>query len=239
MGELRREIRQFLKKIRIGRRGSSAKRAARQLLKGFDRFGIDLVFDVGANMGQFAQQIRGAGFKGHIVSFEPLSDAHAKLAHAASRDALWTVHQRSAIGDRNGDIEINIAGNSVSSSILPMAAAHANAAPVSAYVGRERVPLTTIDSVIGEYFSFGRRPFLKIDTQGYEWQVLSGAANTLPLIHGVLCELSLVELYEGQLLWREMIDRLEQRGFTLWGLQPSFMDQHGRNLQTDAIFFRE
>ena len=56
---------------------------------------------------------------------------------------------------------------------------------------------------------------------------------------GVLCELSLVVLYEGQHLWREMIDRLEAAGFILWGLQPGFMDQRGRNLQCDAIFFRE
>ena len=81
---------------------------------------------------------------------------------------------------------------------------------------------------------FGRR-----HAQGFEWQVLTGAEQTLPSIHGVLCELSLVVLYEGQHLWREMIDRLEAAGFTLWGLQPGFMDRRGRNLQSDAIFFRE
>ena len=225
--------------LRKLRRGSTAKRNARQLQKGFDAFGIDLVFDVGANTGQFAREIRDGGFKGRIVSFEPLTTAHRELARAAARDASWTVHERCALGDREGSVALNVAGNSVSSSILEMAAAHATAAPESAYVGHEQTALVTLDSVAHQYLGGTQRPFLKIDTQGFEWQVLTGAEQTLPSIRGVLCELSLVVLYEGQHLWRDMIDRLEAAGFTLWGLQPGFMDRRGRNLQSDAIFFRE
>lgn len=234
--DLKNGVRALLRKLR---RGSTAKRYARQLKRGFDAFGVDLVFDVGANTGQFAREIRDSGFKGHIVSFEPLSAAHRELAVAAASDPLWSVHERCALGDREGLVALNIAGNSVSSSILEMAAAHAAAAPESAYVGHEETALTTLDSVAQKYLGGSQRPFLKIDTQGFEWQVLTGAEQTLPSIHGVLCELSLVVLYEGQHLWRDMIDRLEAAGFTLWGLQPGFMDRRGRNLQSDAIFFRE
>jgi hypothetical protein len=113
------------------------------------------------------------------------------------------------------------------------------AAPGSAYVGQEQTPLVKLDSVANRYLGGSQRPFLKMDTQGFEWQVLTGAEQTLPSIQGVQCELSLVVLYEGQHLWRDMVDRLEGYGFTLWGLQPGFMDRSGRNLQTDAIFFRE
>jgi FkbM family methyltransferase len=238
MSEIKKRVKALLKKVRIGRRGSTAKRAARQLRQGFDRFGIDLVFDVGANTGQFAQQIRAAGFLGRIVSFEPLSDAHQKLRQTSSRDALWSVHERCALGDSDGSTVIHIAGNSVSSSLMTMSRTHAEAAPGSAYVGQETVPVWRLDSVARPYLASASRPFLKIDTQGFEWQVLAGARDTLPELEGVLCELSLVELYEGQHLWREMIDRFEGAGFTLWGLQPAFMDRHGRNLQVDAIFFR-
>ena len=69
--------------------------------------------------------------------------------------------------------------------------------------------------------------------------MLAGASQTLPQLTGVLCEMSLVTLYEGQKLWREIIDFLEAAGFTLWGLQPGFMDgRDGRTLQVDGIFFR-
>ncbi|HET7608501.1 MAG TPA: FkbM family methyltransferase [Gammaproteobacteria bacterium] len=236
MSGFKESVRALLRKLR---RGSTATRNARQLLRGFDAFGIDLVFDVGANTGQFAREIRDNGFRGRIVSFEPLSHAHRQLTAAAASDPSWSVHERCALGDKAGSAVLNIAGNSVSSSVLEMAAAHEAAAPGSAYVGREETALVTLDSVADRYLGDSERPFLKIDTQGFEWQVLTGAEKTLPSIRGVLCELSLVTLYEGQHLWREVVDRLEESGFTLWGVQPSFMDQRGRNLQADAIFFRE
>ena len=210
-----------------------------QLLKGLERFEVDLVFDVGANVGQFASELRSVGYKGNLVSFEPLSAAHTALSEAAGRDPKWRVHPRSAIGDYDGEIEINIAGNSVSSSVLPMMESHFSAAEGSAYVGVESVPFCRLDSVAPKYLAKSRQPFLKIDTQGLEWQVLDGAVATLPKIHGVLCELSLVPLYEGQRLWMDMIQRLESEGFTLWSIQKGFTDpRDGRTLPVDAIFFR-
>ncbi len=90
-----------------------------------------------------------------------------------------------------------------------------------------------------EYLSASSRTFIKIDTQGFEWQVLDGAPNTLRHAKGVLCELSLLPLYEEQKLWKEMIERLEAEGFTLWFIQRGFTDpRDGRSLQMDAAFFR-
>ena len=216
-----------------------ASNPAFQLLKALNRFDVDLVLDVGANVGQFASELRSVGYKGTLVSFEPLSAAHQALSEAASRDSKWHVHARGAIGDHDGEIEINIAGNSVSSSVLPMTEAHASASKDSAYVGVEKVQLFKLDSVAPEYLAKSRRPFLKIDTQGFEWQVLDGARETLPHVQGVHCELSLVTLYDGQHLWEEMIERLRQEGFTLWSIQKGFTDpRNGRTLQFDAIFFR-
>lgn len=210
-----------------------------QLLKALDRFEVDLVLDVGANVGQFSSELRSVGYKGNLVSFEPLSAAHRTLSDVASRDPKWLVHPRGAIGDHEGEIEINIAGNSVSSSVLPMLEAHASAANGSAYVGVEHVLISRLDSIAPQYLAKSRRPFLKIDTQGYEWQVLDGSRGVLQRMMGVRCELSLVPLYEGQRLWMEMIQRLEGEGFTLWSIQNAFTDpRDGRTLQVDAIFFR-
>jgi len=105
-----------------------------ELLKGIKRFEVDLLLDVGANTGQFSSELRSVGFQDHLVSFEPLSKAHLGLEKAAGGDSHWTVHPRCAIGAHDGEIEINIAGNSASSSILPMMESHASAAPESAYV---------------------------------------------------------------------------------------------------------
>jgi FkbM family methyltransferase len=214
--------------------------SACQLLRGLERFDIDVVFDVGANTGQFASELRTVGYSGTIVSFEPLSDAFESLTKHARSDVRWQIHPRCAIGDFDGEIDINISGNSVSSSVLPMMEAHSGAAEQSAYVGAERVPIFRFDSAAAAYLSESSRYLIKIDAQGFEWQVLDGTGEMLRGAQGVLCELSLVPLYEGQRLWQEIIQRLEREGFTLWSIQNGFTDSRdGRTLQIDGIFFRE
>ena len=210
-----------------------------QLVKALNRFDVDLVLDVGANIGQFALDLRVFGFSGVIVSFEPLSSAHFLLSSAAMCDDRWKVHPRCAIGDYDGESEINVSGNSVSSSLLPMLKAHSSAAKDSAYTHAEIVQIVKLDSIAPSYLKDASRVFLKIDTQGFESKVLDGAKKTIPNIVGIICELSLVPLYEGQCLWREMVRQIEELGFTLWSIQPGFVDaRDGRTLQFDAIFFR-
>lgn len=209
------------------------------LMAGIEWAGVDLVLDVGANSGQFASKLRSLGYAGRMVSFEPLSIAHRELENAAGRDPLWTVHDRCAIGALDGEAVINIAGNYLSSSILPMLESHLSAAPGSVYVGVEKVPVYRLDTAAPPYLEKSRKPLLKIDTQGYEWHVLDGAAEILPRITGVLCELSLIPLYEGQHLWLDVIKRLEAEGFTLWAIFGGFTDKrYGRTLQVDALFLR-
>jgi len=218
---------------------TASQQDAMKLVTSLQKFGIDLVLDVGANMGQFAAEIRRYGYAGRIVSFEPLSQAHGELQQSCAADPLWDAYPRCAIGDTNGEVEINIAGNSESSSILPMLESHRSAAPQSAYQGKEKASIKTLDVVAGQYLKDARATFLKIDTQGFEWHVLDGARETLPHIKGILVELSLVPLYEGQHLWQDVIARLETAGFTLWAFKPVFSDQAtGRTLQMDGIFYR-
>ena len=210
-----------------------------RLLRALEYSGVSLVFDVGANVGQFALMLRSRGFTGDIVSFEPLSAAHDVLQKAAISDSRWHIYPRVAIGNSDGEVQINISQNSVSSSILPMLERHLSAAESSGYVAHETVPIARLDALVPVYAPPETGIFVKIDTQGYEWQVLDGAPETLRRAKGVLIELSLVPLYEGQRLWREIVDRLEAEGFVLWALQNGFTDtKNGRSLQVDAIFLR-
>jgi hypothetical protein len=73
---------------------------------------IDLVFDVGANIGQYAKLLRELGYSGRIVSFEPLSSAYSRLKAVSEKDPLWEIAPQAAIGNQEGEIIINIAGNS-------------------------------------------------------------------------------------------------------------------------------
>jgi len=201
--------------------------------------GIDLILDVGANTGGFGSYMREIGFQGEILSFEPLEQAHTELTRVALSDERWHVAPRMALGSEDGTIEINVAGNSVSSSILPMHDAHAKAAPSSRYIGKQLVPLKRLDSISHPALMTNRKILLKIDTQGFEMSVLQGAAGLLPYVHGIQLELSLIPLYQGQPLYREIIEWLADQGFELWNVMPGFLDEsNGRLLQFDGIFFR-
>lgn len=201
---------------------------------------IDLVLDVGANTGQFAKSLRKAGYVQRLVSFEPLSSAHGQLVQASTSDANWVIAPQAAVGDQDGEVEMHIAENSVSSSALDMLDSHVTAAPKSAYVGTERVRLIRLDSVAHDYLRPGSVPFLKIDTQGYEDRVLDGAGELLLKTKGVHLEVSFVPLYEGQKLFDELVARLQGLGFSIWAIWPGFCDpQSGRMLQVDATFFRD
>jgi FkbM family methyltransferase len=221
-------------------RYNPARSQSAQLKAMLGHHGVNLIFDVGANVGQFGSELRKhIGYRGRIVSFEPTREAHAALVRRAMSDADWTVAERLALGATEGSIDVNISANSVSSSVLSMLEAHAAAAPESEYTSVETVRLTTLDSVAPAYLSEDSVSFLKIDTQGYEAEVLEGASATLSRSVGLQLELSLKPLYGGQLLWSEMLERITAAGFELWAMVPVFADgRTGRLLQIDATFFR-
>jgi FkbM family methyltransferase len=220
-----------LKKIQ---HGNSEEACATRLLR---KTSPDLVIDVGANEGQYAERMLQMARGIRIVSFEPLSSAHRKLTQAARKYPRWQVAERCAIGSASGSIEINISQNSQSSSILPMQPALLDAAPETAYVAQESVPIKRLDAVIQQYLRSGETAYLKVDTQGYEEQVLLGAEGLLPSLSGIQLELSLVELYQGERLAFDMIEFVESLGFHLFALSNGFCDAaSGQLLQIDGFF---
>jgi len=210
-----------------------------QLVRQLTFHEVNTVFDVGANVGQFASRLRDAGFQGRIISFEALASAHSKLTAQARRDRHWIVAPRVALGDRDGSTNINISGNSVSSSVLPMLATHVSALPDAEYVASEAVDLRKLDTIASDYVSDADRTFLKMDVQGFEHYVLQGASRFLSRTVGIQMEMSLVPLYQGERLFDPMFHELEELGFELWSLVPGFVDWNtGRLLQVDGVFFR-
>jgi FkbM family methyltransferase len=212
-----------------------------QFVKQLESRRVDVVFDVGANSGQYVTELRRAAYKGRIVSFEPLSRPFSILERKASTDPLWDCRQ-CALGDSDGTVSINVAGNAgQSSSILPMLKSHQDAFPWANYIGTEDVPIRRLDSVSPEFLGPDGVTFLKVDVQGFEKQVLAGGKSTLDNhCVGMQLELSFLPLYEDGMLIREALDLVYSLGFTLTGLLPCFMDaRNGQMLQADGVFFRE
>ncbi len=202
------------------------------------RFNIDFVFDVGANTGQYASQLRRAGYKGKIVSFEPLNEAFSELKRISTNDNKWQI-EKTGLGDFDGEAIINVAENSVSSSILNIRKEHVKAVPDSRYVSNETITVKKLDSIFSNYKNEGKNFFLKIDTQGFEKEVIQGSLQALPYISGLQVEMSLVELYEGESNYEELKKLIEDCGFELYSLEPGFSDPDtGKLMQVDGIFFR-
>jgi FkbM family methyltransferase len=210
-----------------------------QLVAVLERFGVSCVLDVGANVGQYATGLREWGYRGRIVSFEPLTDAHAALEKRAARDPGWQVAPRMALGARDGGVEIERSAESDMSSILRQNALLREISPSSRVAGRERVPLRRLDAAAAGHVRPSDVPFLKIDTQGYEPEVLEGAKTLIPRLAGVQLELALVPCYEGEQGFRPMIDLMAALGFEPWLFLPGYFERKlARQLQIDGVFMR-
>jgi FkbM family methyltransferase len=210
-----------------------------QLAAVLERFRVSCVLDVGANVGQYAAMLRARGFGGRIVSFEPLAAAHAALTKRAAGDPGWQVAPRMAIGDSDQETLIEVSAESDMSSILPHSAILQQVSPSSAVLRREPVPMMRLEQAAPPYLVPDDRIFLKVDTQGYEPQVLSGAGGLLERLCGVQLEMSLVACYEGEVGFRAMIDHMGQAGFEPYLFIPGYFERKlGRQLQLDGVFMR-
>lgn len=224
---------------RLGRRGFEVRRhsaSRRQAM--LTQHGVDLVLDVGAADGGYGTSLRSFGYTGPIVSFEPQASVFGSLSALIADDPLWTARHL-ALGTEPGEVTMNIASNSTSSSILPMLDAHVAAAPSVTYVGTETVTVSRLDDETRDLLAAHRRPFLKIDTQGFEREVLAGGSATVDACVGLQLELSLVPLYEGGMLIDEAIGWAYERGFRMVGTEQGYCAPTGQVLQIDGVFMRE
>jgi FkbM family methyltransferase len=205
-----------------------------KLLQSYD---IDLILDVGANTGQYAARMRGIGYAGEIVSFEPMRAAYEELAANAGGDSMWSCRDF-ALGDAESESRIHVSGNSVSSSILPMLPEHEKHAPASKVTNDETIRVKRLDGLPDWNAWAGKKGiWLKIDVQGYEDHVLAGASGCLDRVAAIQLELSLRPLYSNQLTLSPMLERLEELGFDPVAFEPGFTDkQSGELLQVDGIF---
>lgn len=202
----------------------------------FEKYQIDLILDVGANTGIFGKEVRNMAYRGDLISFEPLQAAFDKLSKAAENDPGWKTYNY-ALGAECGKQVINISANSHSSSILDILDTHTKAESTASYVGRQEITIRTLDSVFSEIKGSAKEIYLKIDTQGFELNVLKGAVQSLDDIHTIQLEMSLRRLYADQPLYSDIMAFLHSRDYTLIDIETGFADlKTGTLLQFDGIF---
>lgn len=214
-------------------RSSDVAGGLRQIITHLD---ISVTFDVGANVGQYATELRNMGYRGRIVSFEPQPVAFAALSGKAMLDPQWMT-RRLALGDQETEQELNISQNSVSSSFLPALTDIVEVEAGILQTGIEKVAITTLDKIYKEFIGPTDRVFLKIDAQGYEPQILAGAREFLGCCKAVQMEMALFPSYRGQKMFLEMIECMNESGFRLVHLERGFSDTRtGYLIEVDGVF---
>ena len=203
----------------------------RELPLWLDHHQVDLVIDIGANDGRYVSEIRKAGWQGHIVSFEPLPSAFTRLQQTLLTDSKWKGYQL-GLGNENAMLEMNVHEMDVLSSFLEKIETFDNSTTIE-------VPVKRADEILDEVLSGRSRPFVKMDTQGFEMEILKGFGGRTKDVVGWQLEMCIEPLYQNQPRIEEIIDHMRSIGFTLWRVLPGFRDpQTFQAFELDGIFFR-
>lgn len=196
----------------------------------FDKYSIDAVFDVGANLGQYHDLLRDeVGFNGLIVSFEPVREYADRLQARSAHEPNWIVKDF-ALGSVEESVPINVTSSPGLNSFLT---------PIQRDLVRhtEVVSIRRLESIFHELqraYGFGA-PYLKIDTQGFDLSVVKGAGIALGEFRALQTEASIRAGYEGMPTYLQTLDSLSEVGFEVSGMFPVWHDKALRLVEFDLV----
>jgi FkbM family methyltransferase len=210
-----------------------------------DRYRVDCVLDVGANVGQFARDLRRSGFRGRMVSVEPVPAFVERLEKEAADDPQWSVHGL-ALGRTEGTVPLRV--QRTFSSVLPASDYGKQRFPTLRQGAEEEhivdVPLRRLETLLTEQFGesggdgTSPRIFLKMDTQGFDLEVFRGLGAWAEHVVGLQSEVSLLPIYEQMPRMAEAIAEYEKGGFEISGLYPVTSEPDGRVIEYDCVMVR-
>jgi FkbM family methyltransferase len=211
------------------------------LKKLLDLYEINCVIDAGACIGQYGRLLRGVGYTGRIVSFEPVAESFAALQSTSRFDGAWLARNL-ALGAEERTLLINVTRHPGLCSFLEPAQFIADFVGREAEVkAREEAAMTRLDRIFDDLVAGLATPrvYLKMDTQGYDIEVLKGAAGCLDRIVALQTEVATKYQYHGMTGYQEVISYLEERGFQISGIFPVALDERDLTaIEFDCVMVR-
>ncbi len=201
---------------------------------------IDCILDVGANEGQFGEFLRNFGYEKMIISFEPMKKAYNAMCNhrLGKNDPLWQ-KKNIALGNESGTKKINISEYSPSSSLQEMLPLHEQIFSGTNYIDEESIKIEKLDDIYDSLCLVNKNVFLKIDTQGFEYEVLKGAKESLKFIDLIQVEMSFKPLYQNEVLFHEMHKLIVSMGYHIVSIVPQVFDEKTWELiQVDCVYSR-
>jgi len=200
---------------------------------------VSCVLDVGARVGDYGLWLRRNGYRGDIISFEPVSSNFQALEKAAAHDANWHCFNY-ALGAEQSISSINVSKHTAYSSFHQVSTAAQERFGEETYTEREeKVEVHRLDDVFGTLpLKVTDRLYLKMDTQGWDLEVLKGARETLSHVIALQTEVSVQPIYEGMPVMRDSLEAIADYGFTPSGFFPVNLDSRMAAIEFDLVAVR-
>lgn len=209
------------------------------LQKVFTRYNVDLCVDVGANVGQYYDFLRlHVGYKGKIHSFEPQPECVMKLQERKKKDPLWFI-EPIALGSQDTTLSLNIMHNSDFSSFrFPDTNSVPELTELNTVVDQCDVPVRRLDTlnIFTDTQDSSTSIFLKVDTQGFDLEVLEGASGFIESVVAIQTEASVLPIYKGTPTIVDTLQAMSKKGFSLAHATPVTRDTGLRTVEFDLVF---
>jgi len=202
---------------------------------------IGTIIDVGANEGQFAQMISRFFPSATLIAFEPQQDAFEVLDRwAATRPGKVKCFNK-AVGETEGSLMMHKhIHHYSSSSILRSTDAHTALTPASEAQAMIPIQMVTLDGFFSQSgLEMPTDILVKMDVQGYEDRVISGARETLRKAKVVIVEVCLDTFYEDQARFETIVSKCGELGLRYGGNLNQAYAKDGHVQVIDAVFLRE
>jgi FkbM family methyltransferase len=214
---------------------------SRHLGKLLDLLDVDCVLDIGANEGQYAEMLRQkANYQGLIVSFEPMPDAAARCRARSASDPHWLV-QELAISNKDGEQVFNTMASPQFSSLSTPKHDEStffteNNSITSSAMGKTETLSSALKRIVADHGI--KRPFLKMDTQGFDTTIVESSKSIMDQFVGLQSELAIKKIYESSVDFREAITLYQECGFDLCAFVPNNYGHFPLLIEMDCIMIR-
>ena len=198
---------------------------------------INTIIDIGASCGDFVELVKNTKPNACIYAFEPVVEVFDNL-NLKFRGSKNIFLFNTAIGNIDGNIDFFQNEYTHSSSVLQIGEKHVNEFPFTKNFVKKNVLISRLDSIFKE-INLAKPVLIKIDVQGYEQEVISGARKVLSIADFVIVEVSFFELYDNQPLFNCINNQLISLGFEFSGiLHQLYSSDSSSILQADALYVK-